>query len=489
MGEASNGTASNGHAVVIGAGVGGLGAALGLARSGHRVTVIDRDPAPNTDDPEVAFDSWDRSGVTQARQPHSFWARSRNLLRERAPEVLDGLLDIGVGEWNILDLAPPEMRVPEDDQFTSLLVRRLPFELVLRRVTANEPSVTIRPETLVDGLLFAEGDDGPPHVTGVRLRDGETIAADVVVDAGGRRTRVPGFLEERGVTLPSDSQDCGQTYYGRYYRQLESSELPRDQLLRGGGGDLGYLQYGTFLGDNRTFAMFLGPPSWDQEFRPLRHNEVWEAAGRSIRAIEPWLDPEHSVALTDVQPMAGHQNVLRHFVEDGRPLVLGVLPVGDALCTTNPANGWGASLALTHAFAAVDAVNEGGDDPEQVALAYDAAVADEAATYYRVSAALDRIRTYRWRGEEIPEEDREEAERQDLLANGLGPAMRRDMHVLRAMMRRLTLVDPPDAIWSDEQALAVARETAEWRREHRPSSALGPPREEFIEIITTAEGG
>lgn len=95
------------------------------------------------------------------------------------------------------------------------------------------------------------------------------------------------------------------------------SDLPRDELIRGGDGDIGYLQYGTFLGDNQTFAMFLGPPSWDQDFGPLRHDEIREAAGRSIRAIEPWLDPKHSVALTDIQPMASHENVLRHFVEAG----------------------------------------------------------------------------------------------------------------------------------------------------------------------------
>ena len=53
--------------------------------------------------------------------------------------------------------------------------------------------------------------------------------------------------------------------------------------------------------------------------------------------------------------MAGHQNVRRHYVVDGEPLVRGLLPVGDSLCTTNPQYGWGASMALTYAFAAVSA--------------------------------------------------------------------------------------------------------------------------------------
>ena len=73
------------------------------------------------------------------------------------------------------------------------------------------------------------------------------------------------------------------------------------------------------------------------------------------------------------------------------------------------------------------------------------------------------------------------------MADGLGPAMRRDMHVLRAMMRRATMVDGPDAIWSDEQALAVAREVAAWRDEHRPVESRGPSREELVAAMAAAE--
>jgi 2-polyprenyl-6-methoxyphenol hydroxylase-like FAD-dependent oxidoreductase len=474
--------------IVLGAGVAGLGTALGLARSGRRVTVIDRDPAPPALDPEVAFSSWDRSGVPQARQPHGFLARSRNLLLQHAPEVVERLRNFGVGEWNILDMAPPALRVPEDQQFTSLLVRRLPFELTLRSVVAEEPLVEIRPETLVDRIEFETGrDSAPPRATAVRLRGGQVLPADLVIDATGRRSRLVASLAEYGVTVSAEVEDCNAVYYGRYYRQHEESDLDPGELFRRGGGDLGYIGYGLFGGDNRTLALFLSPPPWDTPFKALRHELVWEAAARAIPAAAPWIDPQHTTPITGVQPMAGHQNVLRQFVADGRPLALGVLPVGDSLCTTNPLNGWGASLALTYAFAAVDAIAEHDGDLEEVAIAYDDAVWPEAEAYFRTSAAIDRIRTFRWRGEEIPEEDREEEERQRLLREGLNPAMRRDMHVLRAMMRRLNLIDPPDAIWSDEEALRVGREVMEWRATNERPFAVGPPRDEMLEIIEEAE--
>jgi glycine/D-amino acid oxidase-like deaminating enzyme len=44
--------------VVIGASVGGLGAAMLLAKDGHRVIVLERDPAP----PAKAVDGWALAG-------------------------------------------------------------------------------------------------------------------------------------------------------------------------------------------------------------------------------------------------------------------------------------------------------------------------------------------------------------------------------------------------------------------------------------------
>ena len=59
-----------GSAVVIGGSIGGLAAAIGLARRGFGVTVLERDVAPPTDDAERAFSDWERGNVPQCRQPH-----------------------------------------------------------------------------------------------------------------------------------------------------------------------------------------------------------------------------------------------------------------------------------------------------------------------------------------------------------------------------------------------------------------------------------
>ena len=110
--------------IVMGAGVAGLGAALGLAEAGHEVTVLERDGSTEAPTGVGAFESWDRPNVPQFRQPHTILARARNILSERAPAVIDRLLADGIEEVNFLKMfTPPEQQRPDDDRFTAFLTR------------------------------------------------------------------------------------------------------------------------------------------------------------------------------------------------------------------------------------------------------------------------------------------------------------------------------------------------------------------------------
>lgn len=240
-----------------------------------------------------------------------------------------------------------------------------------------------------------------------------------------------------------------------------------------------------FPGDKGTFAILLATPPDDEELRGLRHTPVWEAVARALPTVAPWIDPANATPLHDVQVMAGHKNVRRRYVVDGEPLVLGLLPVGDSLCTTNPAYGWGSSMALTYAFAAVEAIADHVDDMRKLALAYDAAVADEADGVYRESAAMDRARLYRVRGEAIPDWDEDEMERQDLIWRGVGRAARKDPVLGRAFLRRINLLDRPDAVLDDPEVLERAR-AARDAADAADALASGPTRAEVLTAIVAA---
>ena len=66
-----------GRVLFVGGGIVGTCAAMMLARDGHDVTVLERDPAPPPMSPEKAWDTWDRRGVNQFRLLHFFLPRFR----------------------------------------------------------------------------------------------------------------------------------------------------------------------------------------------------------------------------------------------------------------------------------------------------------------------------------------------------------------------------------------------------------------------------
>ena len=73
--------------VVCGGSVIGLSTAMLLARDGHDVTVLERDPAEVPDSPIAAWEHWERTGVPQFRQPHNLFPRYRKILEEELPDV------------------------------------------------------------------------------------------------------------------------------------------------------------------------------------------------------------------------------------------------------------------------------------------------------------------------------------------------------------------------------------------------------------------
>lgn len=470
-------------AVVIGGSVAGLAAAIGLARRSWHVTVVERDLAPDTNDGDEAFVSWDRRNVPQFRQPHSFSARSRNLLLEHVPEVVDWLRADGIPEINLFKmLAPPELWSDGDDAYTGLWSRRPAFELAIRRVAEAEPGVTIVAPAVVRGLVV-DNVSGRLRISGVVLADRTRIDADVVLDCAGRRSPVPRWLAEHGIEVRQEIQDCNTVYHARYYRLRSDSGVSLFGIL-GATQQLDRVRILGFPGDHDTYglAFFIEPD--DEEFKVVRQDWAWNTVFAAIPLLAAWADPDVGTPLTGVQFMGGHQNMRAHYVVDGAPLVHGLLPVGDSLCTTNPMYGWGASMALTYAFAAVEATTANQGDPESAALAYDDAVRAEADDVYRESSAMDRARIYQWKGGEIPEWDRAEVERQDLIGCIAAGALR-DPVLGRAQLRRMNLLEPPGAVLDDPEVVEHAKRTQQILLA-KARGPVGPTRGELLETIAAA---
>ena len=268
--------------IVVGGGVSGLGTALALARAGNRITVVERDNTPMPDSADEAFE-WDRRGAPQVRHSHAFLARLRNLLLNDYPDVYASLLHEGATEMRFGDDLPPEMtgfvRQPDDDELVMLACRRTTFEWVLRRAAIAEGQVTFRTGVGVDGVVSMFASDGTVLVTGVRLADGTELTADLVIAANGRRSTVPEWITQAGGrAAPEEVEDTGIVYFSRFYRLRDGCEYPP----RSGpiGGDLGYVKYGVFVGDNRTFSVTLASSTHDDVLRKMLADPVCSTTRR-----------------------------------------------------------------------------------------------------------------------------------------------------------------------------------------------------------------
>ena len=447
--------------VVAGGGVAGLAASLALARVGQEAVVLERDHVHPDGPPETAFEV-DRRGIPHYFQPHAFLPRGRRLLADWAPDVLDMLLDAGADPQDLsLKLRGP--REPGDEDLVYLWVRRPVIEWALRRAAAAEPAVEIRSGVRVTGMLTNGG--GAPRGAGVTVDGGDPVRGDVVVDALGRYRAPAGWPRAAGE--PSDS---GAVYYCRYFRLAEGVEHLAAPILNP-RGDLGYMGFNTFRGDNRTFAVILLVPAADHALRVLRHEAAWKAACAAIRPLDVMTSGEYASPITDVMPMGGLMNIDR----TGDPGVAAIAAVGDAFCHTDPAFAYGLSFALAHAQELARAAAEGPVDA--IAERYRAHAGSEARERYGLACATDAARAQRWSGEPL-EIGRRDGSYPLFSFVGALAAAPHDDQVLRRTIRRIGLLDRT-AVFDEDDALHDRVETILGELATHPPPP-GPPREELL---------
>src|SRR6478672_438092 len=341
--------------LVLGAGLCGLSTAMLLARDGHQVTVLERDPAA-------------------------------------PPEVLDEVLAAGGLRLDTLAMLPESRRGPRrdgDERFKTVTARRPVLEAAVAAVAGRTPGLTIRRGVAVTGLLA----DSPARaraaqVRGVLAAGGQALRADLVVDCCGRRSPLGSWLEAIGAPRPAEEQeDCGFFYFGRHFR-TRTGELPRAEtnLLQ----HYDSVSVLTLPGDNGTWSVVFTTASRDRHLHTLREPDRWDAALARYPLAAHWRDGE---PITGVDVMAGLEDRHRRLVVDGVPVATGVVAVGDAWACTNPSLGRGATIGLLHACTLRDVLRDvGPDDPEKLVRRFDEVTASVVEPLYRTTLWFDRNR-------------------------------------------------------------------------------------------------
>ncbi len=441
-------------AVVLGGSVAGTATALQLARAGWPVTVLD----PELEAMRRPGDRpSSRPGAPHTVQAHTLGTRVHAELATRLPDVAEALLAAGTNTMEI------------GDGLVVLQCRRHTFDRVLAE--ALHDADVIRVPVRATGLLLERG--CPPRAVGLVLEDGREVRADVVVDAGGRRSPVTRWLHEAGVEQPEQRDASVARYYTRHMRV--TGERPP---LNMGFADVQpftcHVQL-LFLGDDDTAMLAMAAHDRDPVLKALRHPEAFDAVVAANPGFADWaavLEPD-----SEVFCLGAFDDRARSLVADGRPVVLGLHQVGDALTTTNPTRGRGVAMALMGVGALVDALTEH-RDPAGAALAFEdwrrRALLPAYLECAHSDAIASRQREAGLAGQALPLQAP-----QVLLPDGhpispadLEHAASYDPALLRVLRRAVMLLDDERHVASDEVAARVREVLAEHPREDAAGSPL-----------------
>ena len=331
-----------GTAVVIGGSIAGIAAAKVLSESFDRVIVLEKDGRHSRRE--------GRPGAAQGWHLHHLLTAGQIELERIFPGIVDDMVREGAFKVDMADQYRIRLggtwKKPGTSDIQIVCAGRPLLEWCVRRRLDDEPRIEFRYEAEVGDLVY---DRGGHCVIGVAVdRDGEldVVPAEFVVDASGKNTRIPEFLEHLGIGAPEVEQDIINCFYSTMHHHVPPERQWQDKVMvicyaYRPYEDTYAAQYytdssRTILSTSLVAYNCYSPPRTAREFREFADLMPSPVVGENIDGLEP-ASPIYNFR---------YPNMLRLRYEKMRNLPRALLVVGDAYTSADPVSGLGMTLAL-----------------------------------------------------------------------------------------------------------------------------------------------
>ncbi len=371
------------HAIVIGGSMAGLLAARALADHFTRVTIVERDSILGTPEP--------RKGVPQGNHVHALLKSGEHILEDFFPGLRADLIADGS---QVIDFAQDILWYHHDvwkkrysNGMTLLLQTRPALEAQIAQRVQTLSNITWRNGWSLQDIITTADHS---RVTAVTLQDHagrtETLTADLIVDASGRSSKTPQWLEAHQYAAPTETNvRINLTYTSRFFARPADFQGDWKLLIVNAGGPhdvRGGLVFA--LDQNRWMVTLEGysgetMPQTDAEFlefaRSLAQPEIYEA----IRDAQP---------ISEIKTFRYPAEQRRHYERLER-FPDGLIVMGDAFTSFDPVFGQGMTSAAKQAALLAQLLEQNSSTEVGFSVKFHRAVGKMVATPWLLATSED----------------------------------------------------------------------------------------------------
>ncbi|MCW3467023.1 FAD-dependent oxidoreductase [Chitinophaga nivalis] len=372
------------HAIVIGGSITGLLAARVLADHFEKVTVLEKDTLTDTPVPHKT--------VPQGYHQHIVLGKGIDLLDNWFPGIIAEIIAEGGGRVDAgADLAW-FFHGAWRPRFTSglyTLISARPYTEfhVKRRLLAGYTNVVIQDDRHVAGLLV---NDDKTRINGIQLREPNgnvtSLTADLVVDAGGRGSQTPEWLENIGYTKPPEEEvEINVGYTTNLYPFPEN--FKEDWKVLAIYPEYPHSWRGGFLSKVQGNQLMVTLTGYFDDYAPTD-----EAGYVAFAASLP--KPDIYNQIVHQQPIGPAKlykvvKTRRRYYEQLASLPDGLVVVGDAVCVFNPVFGQGITVAACHVAELQQYLANAADNAKGFTLAFQRQLINHLDLPWMLTSVID----------------------------------------------------------------------------------------------------